>query len=160
MRNFLFAFGAVLTAALWLPVGQAVADGEPEAIGIQQSAADKYREAVAAIENKNYEKALGLLRGVLDEERGNANALNYMGYSYRKLGKYDLAISFYQQALRSDANHKGAHEYLGEAYLELNQPDKAKVHLDRLAQICGASCEEYRDLKEAWDAWQAKQKRS
>jgi hypothetical protein len=39
--------------------------------------------------------------------------------------------------LRIDPNHKGAHEYIGQAYLKAGQPDKAAEHLARLEQICG-----------------------
>jgi len=116
--------------------------------------------AVTAIEKKDYTGAIEYLKKALDEEDKNADALNYMGYSYRKLGNYDRAIKFYLAALDVNPRHKGANEYIGEAYLELKQPAKAKTYLDQLAKICGPNCEEYRDLKAAFDAYRVAQKQS
>ena len=48
-----------------------------------------------------------------------------------------------------DPRHRGAHEYIGELYLKLNQLDKAKYHLSKLDSICFFGCEEYDELKEA-----------
>lgn len=46
--------------------------------------------------------------------------------------------------------HKGAHEYIGEAYLMNLQPAEAEKHLVLLEQICGnQTCEEYADLAQA-----------
>ena len=42
-------------------------------------------------------------------------------------------------------DHLGANEYLGELYLEMKQPDKAKERLAVLKGACG-SCEEYMEL--------------
>lgn len=121
---------------------------------------EKIQEAVSSIENKDYKDAIERLKEVLDDSSDNANALNYLGYAYRKLGNYEQALEYYQQALDVDADHKGANEYIGEAYLELKQPGKAKKHLDRLSKICGPSCEEYRDLKAAYDAYMSGGKKS
>lgn len=46
--------------------------------------------------------------------------------------------------------HRGAHEYIGEAYLMDNKPEEAKRHLAELEKICGnRTCEEYADLAKA-----------
>lgn len=119
---------------------------------------DKYSEAVQAVKAKDFKTAIRLLREVIADDSTNADALNYLGYSLRKTGDYDQALKFYWRALAQKPDHRGANEYIGEAYLELNQPVKAKEHLDRLARICGPDCEEYRVLKKAWDAYQAKMK--
>lgn len=156
MKTFSGSIGAVALTALLLGGSPALAMGS----GFGEDPAAKYKEAVEAVEAKKYDEAVQSLKAVLEEDSRNADALNYMGFSYRKLGKYDLALNYYSRALKVNPDHKGANEYIGEAYLELNQPDKAKTHLDRLARICNSSCEEYDGLKKAWDAWQAKQKRS
>ena len=118
----------------------------------------KYKQAVEAVEHKDYKEAISLLKDVLEDNAQNADALNYMGYSYRKLGNYQWALTYYKRALKVNPDHQGANEYIGEAYLELKQPDKAKVHLDRLARICGPSCEAYQILKKAFDAYQTQAK--
>ena len=113
-------------------------------------------EAVSAIKNKDFDEAIRLLEVVLGEDGKNADALTWMGYSYRKKNDYDRALRYYKLALKIDPNHLGANAYIGEAYLELKQLDKARVHLDRLAKLCGPGCEAYRDLKEAFEAYSAK----
>ena len=118
-----------------------------------QSSADKIKEAVQAIDKKDYRGAVSVLRGVIADDRRNADALNYLGYSHRKLGDYKNALTYYKQALKVDPTHKGANEYIGQAYLELKQPDNAKIHLDELKRICGTDCEEYASLKKALDAF-------
>ena len=121
-----------------------------------EDARDKLRDAAAAVDKKQYKRAISLLREVLEADSNNADALNYMGYSHRKLGNYDDALKFYWRALAAKPDHRGANEYLGQAYLELNQPARAKERLDQLAKICAPDCEEYKELKKAYDAWQAK----
>ena len=62
-------------------------------------------------------------------------------------------------ALKLNPNHKGAHEYIGEAYLLDGKPAKAEEHLARLKTICGGSaCEEHDDLAKALAAYRAKNK--
>ena len=83
---------------------------------------------------------------------------NLLGYSYRKRANPDLpkAISHYQAALRLEPRHKGAHEYLGEAWLMDGKPAEAEKHLAELEKICGGKgCEEYQDLAKAIAAHKA-----
>jgi hypothetical protein len=48
----------------------------------------------------------------------------------------------------------GAHEYIGEAYLVLDDLPRAKEHLRTLDSLCMFSCSEYRDLKRAVEAYE------
>ena len=64
----------------------------------------------------------------------------------------------YGEALRIDPKHKGAHEYVGEAYLLVGNVAKAKEHLAALDKLCFFSCEEYRDLKKAIQEYEARKK--
>jgi cytochrome c-type biogenesis protein CcmH/NrfG len=79
----------------------------------------------------------------------NADGFNLLGYSLRNNKRYPEAILNYKEALRIDPNHRGAHEYLGQAYVQTKQLDKAKELLASLEKICGTQCEEYIDLKKA-----------
>jgi hypothetical protein len=61
----------------------------------------------------------------------------------------DRVFSHYNEALRLNPKHRGAHEYLGEAYLMTNSLAKAKEQLAALDKLCFFGCEEYSDLKKA-----------
>ncbi|MFY8042684.1 MAG: hypothetical protein ACOVOD_07130, partial [Rhodoferax sp.] len=81
---------------------------------------------------------------------------NLLAYSYRKQDKPDLPKAFehYKIALQLNPKHKGAHEYIGEAYLMDRQPILAEQHLAELEKICGnRQCEEYQDLAQAIAAY-------
>ena len=85
-------------------------------------------------------------------EPTNADGFNLLAYSLRKQAKPDLSKAFenYLIAFKLDPKHKGAHEYIGEAYLMDKKPDEAKKHLAILEKLCGnKACEEYVDLAKA-----------
>jgi Flp pilus assembly protein TadD len=113
-----------------------------------------------AIETKDYKAAVGHLTKAVQEEPKNADAHNMLGYSYRKTGVLDKSMEHYQTALKLDSNHRSAHEYLGELYLDMNQPDNAEKQLASLKKACPffGRCEEYDDLKKAIDGYKAKKK--
>ncbi|MBK8016385.1 MAG: tetratricopeptide repeat protein [Betaproteobacteria bacterium] len=103
-----------------------------------------------AIEKQDWEGALNALRKAVAADPGNADAHNWLGFAYRKLGKFAESFSAYDEALRINPQHKAAHEYIGEAYLQTDQLDKAETHLAELNRLCTPiPCEEYKDLKRA-----------
>jgi Tfp pilus assembly protein PilF len=111
-----------------------------------------------AIDAKDYKSAVEYLTKAVQEEPNNADAQNMLGYSYRKIGTFDKSMEHYQRALKIDASHRSAHEYLGELYLDLNQPDNAEKQLAALKKACPffGKCEEYEDLKAAIEKYKAK----
>jgi Flp pilus assembly protein TadD len=110
----------------------------------------------SAIQTKAWQAAITSFSKVVAREPKNADAHNYLGYANRNLGKMDESFKEYNIALKLDPDHKGANEYIGVAYLKVNQPEKAKEHLARLEKICGKRCEEYEDLAKAIAAYQQK----
>ncbi len=76
----------------------------------------------------------------------DANVLNLLGYSHRKLGLVDVGMRYYLAALERNPEHKGVHEYLGEAYLQKDDLAKAEVMLEKLGRICGTDCKPYQEL--------------
>jgi Flp pilus assembly protein TadD len=113
-----------------------------------------------SIEAKDFKSALGHLSKAVQEEPNNADAHSMLGYSYRKLGTLDKSMEHYQKALKIDGSHRSAREYLGELYLEMNQPANAEKELATLKKACPffGKCEEYDDLKEAIEKYKTKQK--
>jgi Tfp pilus assembly protein PilF len=113
-----------------------------------------------AIQAKDFKAAVGHLTKAVQEEPKNADAHSMLGYSYRKVGTFDKSMEHYQTALKIDSGHRSAHEYLGELYLDMNQPDNADKQLAALKKACPffGKCEEYDDLKRALDAYKANKK--
>ena len=83
--------------------------------------------------------------------RNNPEVYNGLGYTNRKLGYFTDAIAFYQKALALDPNYVQAREYLGEGYVTMGKFDLASDQLAQIGRICGATCEEYTDLREFID---------
>jgi len=114
----------------------------------------QYTTAVKAIKAKEYGKAIPLLEGVVSRDEKNADAYNWLAYATRKHGNPTASLPLYQKALAIDPKHKGAHEYIGEAYLMLDNLPKAKEHLSTLSSLCPITCGEYRDLKRAVETYE------
>jgi predicted Zn-dependent protease len=108
-----------------------------------------FGQAKALIEARNYPPALPLLQQVVAKDPKNADAYNLLGYATRKSGDPNGSLQYYNRALQIDPKHLGAHEYAGEAYLMLDQPQQAEQYLARLNSLCVFGCTEYRMLKAA-----------
>ncbi|WP_293661162.1 tetratricopeptide repeat protein [Rhodoferax sp. OV413] len=105
-----------------------------------------------AIERKGWSRAQYDLKIAVRDEPNNADAHNLLAYTYRKQAQPDLIKAFehYKIALKLDPQHRGAHEYIGEAYLMDGKPEQAERHLAALEKVCGnRQCEEYLDLAQA-----------
>ncbi len=139
------ALGFGLTASAFAAGGGGGSADQPAA----KPADPNYTRAKAMIEARDYASALPLLQQVVARDARNADAYNLMGYATRKSGNPNGSLQYYQQALAIDPRHLGAHEYIGEAYLMLDQPAQAEQHLARLDSLCVFGCAEYRMLKAA-----------
>jgi tetratricopeptide (TPR) repeat protein len=107
---------------------------------------DPYKQAQSLIDDDKYQEAIPVLQKLIKDKGAYADALNLLGYSYRKSGDSKDALDYYNQALSMEPKHLGANEYLGELYLELKMPDKAKERLAVLKSACG-DCDEYQELQ-------------
>ena len=111
--------------------------------------AKKY-EAKGKIEKakKRYAKAQKLLLKSNKEKPLQADTLNYLGFTTRKLGDYENGEKYYLLGLEIDPKHKGINEYLGELYIATNRINLAK---ERLEVLASCNCDEYVQLKEILD---------
>tara|TARA_B100000902_G_scaffold352629_1_gene363489 strand:+ start:28 stop:507 length:480 start_codon:yes stop_codon:yes gene_type:complete len=91
-----------------------------------------------------YEKAFKLLIKSNKKNPNEADTLNYLGFTSRKLGDFENGEKYYLQGLAIDPKHKGINEYLGELYVATNRLDLAN---ERLEVLKGCNCEEYEQLK-------------
>ena len=94
---------------------------------------------------KRYEKAQALLIKSNKKKPLQADTLNYLGFTTRKLGDYKNGEKYYLLGLEINPNHVGINEYLGELYVVTNRLDLAK---ERLKVLENCKCEEYDELKE------------
>ena len=94
---------------------------------------------------ERYAKAQKLLLKSNEIKPLQADTLNYLGFTTRKLGDYEKGEKFYLLGLQVEPNHNGINEYLGELYVATNRMDMAK---ERLEVLKTCNCEEYSELKE------------
>ena len=144
--------GALLGLGLALLPGKAGADATDEGSAGAKLDPD-FVAGKAAIEAKSWEDAIKAFSSAALHDTRNADIQNYLGYAYRHTGKLELAFRHYRRALELNPRHRGAHEYVGEAYLMVDNLAKAEEHLGRLREICLIPCEEYEDLKSAIAAY-------
>ncbi len=107
------------------------------------------RQAREAVSQKAWEQALTLLQGHLRAAPDDADGHNLLGYSLRHLGRHAESLAAYERALALNPAHLGAHEYLGELFLQTGQRARALRQLQILADLCQAQCEEYQELRQA-----------
>ena len=93
---------------------------------------------------KSYAKAQKLLIKSNEKKPGQADTLNYLGFTTRKLGDFENGEKYYLQGLAIDPEHKGINEYLGELYVATNRHNLA---IERLEVLKSCNCEEYDQLK-------------
>ncbi len=142
-----------LTMAILLGFGVALLGGQASSAASFGPATPKppsidYVAGKKAADAGDYQTAIEKLKKAVATDPQSADAYNLLGYSYRKLGDTDAAFENYRTALLIDWSHRGAHEYLGELYLEMDNLAEAEKLVQSLGKSCTYSCVEYRELKE------------
>ena len=148
----LLGSGAALAAGGGGGGGGGAADARPSDPVVER--------ATLATQREEWANAQSLWRDVLARNPNDAEYHNMYAYSLRKGPNPDMSLVFkhYNEALRLDPKHRGANEYLGEAYLMVNNLPKAKEQLGALDKLCFFPCKEYSDLKQAVADYEAKGK--
>ncbi|MDT3687091.1 MAG: tetratricopeptide repeat protein [Pseudorhodoplanes sp.] len=112
----------------------------------EQRFLDGYRHAHDLIyRDKDYAAGIEALRALKRDE--HPDVANLLGFSSRKLGRYDDARLWYEKALAADPNHTRTWQYYGMWQLEQGNRLKAEEYLGRIAAICGTGCDDYKSLK-------------
>ena len=99
------------------------------------------------LDQGKYEEAKNNLLIIIKNNQQDAEAYNLLGYTERQLQNYIEAINYYKIALDINKDYIGAHHYIAMAYLELDDLDNAKYHLDQLDLICLFGCEDFFEVK-------------
>ena len=112
----------------------------------------------AAVTKSDWKQAQELARASVEKNPSSPDYHNLYAYSIRMGANPQLELVFkhYNEALRLDPKHLGAHEYLGEVYLTVGNLDKAKEQLRMLDRLCFFSCKEFSTLKKAVADYEAK----
>jgi tetratricopeptide (TPR) repeat protein len=95
---------------------------------------------------KRFEKALKYLLISNKKKPNQPDTLNYLGFTSRKIGNFEIAEKYYLEGLALDPNHFGINEYLGELYVNTNRITKAK---ERLKVLENCNCKEFKELSDA-----------
>src|SRR5436190_2479682 len=108
---------------------------------------DGYKAAHAMIYQRHeYAAAIDKLHSLGHDD--NADVANLIGYSSRKLGRYDDSKIWYERALAADPNHTVTWSYYGMWHAEQGNVLKAKEYLTKVASLCGnTKCRAYTELK-------------
>ena len=108
---------------------------------------DGYKAAHAMIyKQHHYAAAIDKLKSLGRD--GNADVANLIGYSSRKLGRYEDSKHWYERALAADPAHTVTWSYYGMWHAEQGNKLKAKEYLTKVASLCGnTKCREYTELK-------------
>jgi tetratricopeptide (TPR) repeat protein len=108
---------------------------------------DQYLTAVSLINERRYEDAIVSLKAAQRVFGAHPDILTYLGFSNRKLGRYEVAETYYRAALASAPGHRGATEYFGELMVERRDLAGAKRMLATLDAQCRFGCTEAEELR-------------
>jgi hypothetical protein len=119
---------------------------QPQPKGSSELFLENYRVAHELIyKQHNYEAGIAKLKSLGHDE--HPDVANLIGYSSRKLGRYDDAKFWYEKALAADPEHARTWSYYGMWHAEQGNLLKARDYLAKVKSICGTGCREYAELK-------------
>ena len=113
----------------------------------EQQFIDGYKSAHAMIYKRHdYAAAIDKLKSLGHDD--NADVANLIGYSSRKLGRYEDSKLWYERALAADPAHTVTWSYYGMWHAEQGNLLKAREFLAKVESLCGNTrCREYTELK-------------
>ena len=146
MRGRRWWLGAAACALALHGAGAAPSDDADDQALLQD---EDYVAGRAALKAGDAGAALRRFESALRRFPDSADLHNELGFAHRKLRQMDKAFEHYKRALMIEPRHRGAHEYIGEAYLMVGDVASAEKHLAALRSICLLPCEELTDLEKA-----------
>ena len=132
---------AAVEGAIGAPGGKQSSIAEPSLLFASAGSGDHaYVAAISYVNEHDYSKALKALERAETAFGPHPDVLTYIGYTYRKMGRYDMAERYYREALAIAPNHRGATEYYGELKVERGDIKGAKLMLAKLDGLCSFGC--------------------
>ena len=154
-RRWWFVAAAAACALALRGAGAAPSDDATDQALLQD---EDYVAGLAALKAGDASAALRRFGSALRRFPDAADLHNELGFAHRKLRQMNKAFEHYKRALVIEPRHRGAHEYIGEAYLMVGDVASAEKHLAALRSICLLPCEELTDLEKAITAHRAQAK--
>lgn len=150
------ALAVALALMLVVPAAPAV----PSAEGDEQAllADADYAAGLQALRAGDASAALRRFEAALRRFPDAADLHNELGFTFRKLRRMDESFAHYRRALSINPDHRGAHEYIGEAYLMVGDLPGAQRHLQHLRRLCLLPCDELKELEQAIAAYRSGQR--
>ncbi|HYE46514.1 MAG TPA: tetratricopeptide repeat protein [Caulobacter sp.] len=106
-----------------------------------------YARATGLINEKRWDEAWVALGEAKRAFGPHPDVLTYQGYVQRRLGRLEVAESYYRQALAIAPDHRGALEYYGELHVVRGDAAGARRLLARLEEACAFGCPEAEELR-------------
>lgn len=151
-----------MTLLLAAPQAMAAMSGDEDARALP--ADDDYVKGRVAFEREDWQSVIDHMAEAVRRRPWHDDAYSLLGFAHRKLGDFERSLAFYGKALMLNPHNRGALEYLGEAYLDLDDPERTEEILSRLAVACErvavrfangnwqTGCEEWVHLNAAYQA--------
>src|SRR5262245_11736795 len=132
-RLTFFSCLALLLLSLTLPALAVLSDTEDTRPALNDP---DYTAGLAALQRTDWQGVIDSMGRVVARRPWDDGAYNLLGFASRQLGNYSQALVYYHKALDLNPHHRGALEYLGEAYLEMRCVAQARDVLTRLETAC------------------------
>lgn len=103
-----------------------------------------YKAARELAYANRYDEAHDLL--MLARDRNDPRILNYLGYTSRKLGRYEVGMGYYREAIKRDPDYILARSYMGQALALAGDRKGAEEQLQQIAMRGGRDSWAYESL--------------
>lgn len=94
-----------------------------------------------------FEEAIDMLELATDQD--DPRILNYMGFSHRNAGRFEVGMGYYREALKRDPDYVLARSYMGQALLRNGDRVGAAVQLAEIERRAGKDNWPYESLASA-----------
>ncbi|MEM7059311.1 MAG: tetratricopeptide repeat protein [Pseudomonadota bacterium] len=132
---------AIVVSLSMLPATSIWAAFTPAPVKPAEEVDADFTAAIQARNDMDWEVMIGSLNKVILRKPANDDAHALLGYGHRKLGDFEKALFHYHLSLNLNPNNRDALNYLGIAYLHMEQIELADATLEKLNAVCQAPAE-------------------
>jgi len=138
---------ALAHSCLWSKQNSCVMEVYKEILALNPDSAEADMIAGEALdEEKDNEGSTRMFRAAVKANPKEPNAHFGLGYLLWTQKIYPEAATEFLAELANDPNHMQAMEYLGDTYIQLNEPEKARPYLEKTVQLDSSQSLAHLDL--------------